>query len=130
MVHLSHDVGSTLVVACEVAEEGSCDCHIERCRHSLASHVADDEEEFVALDDEVVEVASHLLGRCHRGKEIEVLSLWEGRRDHPHLDVVGNLQLALQAFLAGRCRLEFVDVLLQRVLHILKRVSQLLQLVL
>ena len=43
---------------------------------------------------------------------------------------MGNLQLTLQTFLAGRRGLQVADMLLQRVLHVLKGVAQLLQLVL
>ena len=113
MVHLAHDVGGTLVVASEVTEQGSRDGHIKRCRHTLASHVADNEKEFVALEDEVVEVATHLLSRRHRRKEVEVLPLGKGRWNHPHLDIMGNCQLTLQPFFAGCRGLQVNHVLLE-----------------
>ena len=130
VVHLADDVGSTLVVACKVSEQCSCHGHIERCRHALSCHVADDKEELVALDDKVVEVAAHLLGRGHRRKEVEVLSLRERGGDHTHLDVVGNLQLTLQAFLTGGGGLQVADVLLQGMQHVGEGITQLEQLVL
>ena len=113
MVHLAHDVGSTLVVACEVTEQGSRDGHIKRCRHSLSCYVADDEEELIALENEVVEVATYLLRRRHRRIKVEVLALGEDRWDHPHLDIVGNRQLTLQPLFAGRCGLQVDHVLLE-----------------
>ena len=129
MVHLPNDVGGTLVVAGQIAEQRSCDSHIQRCRHSFSCHVADNEEELIVLDDEVVEVAAHLLGRSHRGIELKVLPLWKCRRDHAHLDVMGNLQLALQPFLAGSGGLQVVDMLFQGTLHVFERVPQLQQFV-
>ena len=65
MVHLPNDVGGTLVVAGQIAEQRSCDSHIQRGGYSFTCYVADNEEELIALDDEVVEIAAHLLGRDH-----------------------------------------------------------------
>ena len=113
MVHLSHDVGGTLVIACQIAEERAGDSHIERGGHTLACHVTDDEEEFVALNDEVVEVATHLFGRCHGGKEVEVVALWKDGGNHAHLYVVGDDKFTLQPLLAGGCGLQVFYVLLQ-----------------
>ena len=130
MVHLAHDVGSTLVVSCKVAEKGTGNGHIERGRHTLTCHVADDEEELVTLDDEVVEVASHLFGRCHGSEQVKVVALREDGGNHAHLDVVGNGELTLESHLTFGSGFQFLDILLQRFLHILERVAQVQQLIL
>ena len=101
VVHLTHNVGGTLIVASQITEEGSRDGHVERSGHALARHVADDEEQFVVLDDEVVQVAAYLLGRGHRGKKVEVIAFRKHGGQHAHLYVVGNDEFALQSLLAG-----------------------------
>ena len=123
MVHLAHDVGSALVVACQVAEERACHSHVKRRRHPFSCHITYNKEEFITLNDEVVKVAAHLFGRCHGGKEVEVVALREDCGNHTHLDIVGNDEFALKTFLAGRCGFQIIDMLFQRSLHILKRVT-------
>ena len=95
LVHLAHNVGCTLIVACQIAEEGTSDSHVERCRYALSGNVADDEEEFVAFDDEVIQIAANLLGWGHRGKEIQVVAVRKHRGQHTHLYVVGNDEFTL-----------------------------------
>ena len=130
VVHLAHDIGCILIIACQIAEEGTCNSHVERGGHTFTGHVADDEEQFVVLDDEVVEVAAHLLGGGHRGKEIQIVAFREYGGQHAHLYVVGNGELTLQSLLAGGGGLKILDMLFERGLHILKRVAQLKQFVL
>ena len=129
MIHLAHDVGRTLVVARQVAEQRAGDGHVKRRRHPLPRHVADDEEELITLDDEVVEVAAHLFGWCHRGEKVEVVALGEDGGNHAHLDVVGDDELALEPLLAGRGGSQVLNMLLQRRLHIFEGVAQVQQLV-
>ena len=129
VVHLAHDVGGALVVACQIAEQGASNGHVERGWNALACNIAYDEEQLIALDNEIVEVATNFLGGGHRGKEIEVWSLGERGGNHAHLYVVGNLELALKALFAGGGGLKVADVLLKRVEHVVEGVAKLQQLV-
>ena len=69
---------------------------------ALAGHVSHAEEQVFVPDKEVVQVSSHFLrGNQHR-RHIQVFPFREGGEDlgnHGHLDVVGNLELALHLFL-------------------------------
>ena len=115
---------------CRSPEQTTGDGHNERGGDTLSRHVADDEVELLILDEEVVEVAPHLLGRYKTSSQCEVVTLGKGREylgNHPHLYALRDAQLALDAFPIGRGRLELVDVLHQRVLQIFERVVQFLE---
>ena len=114
-------------VSRDVAEERPCDSHDQRGRHTLARDVADAEEELLVADVEVEEVAAHILGRCQRTVDVDVVALgvgWERLGEHGHLYVVGHPQLVLDGGLRGRRGLQVVDVLGERALHVLERVAQ------
>ena len=130
MIHLPHDVGRTLIVTRQIPEQRPGDGHIERRRHALSRHVADDEEQLVTLDDEIIEITAHLLGGRHCGKKVQVVTLREDGGDHPHLNVVGDHQFTLQTFLACRRHFQVLDILFQRRLHIPEGLAQLQQFVL
>ena len=123
MIHLSDNISRTLVVTCQITEERSRNSHIKRCRYALACHVADDKEQFVVVDDEVIQITAHLLRRRHGGKQFQIITLREGRRNHAHLDIMGNHQLTLKALLASRRYLQVLNMLFQGCLHILKRLA-------
>ena len=56
------------------------------------------EEELFISDKKVIQISANLLCRNQCGRKIYVFSLWEWRESlwyHRHLDVAGNLQLAL-----------------------------------
>ena len=130
VIHLPHDIRRTLIVTCQITEERTGDGHIKRCGHPLACHIADDEEHLIAFDDEVIEVTPHLLGRCHGGEKVEVVTIGEHGGQHTHLDIMGDDELTLQTFLAGCGHLQVFNMLFQGGLHIGKGFAQLQQLVL
>ena len=113
MIHLAHDIGRTLIVACQVAEQRSCNGHVKRGRNALSCYITDNKEELIPLDDEVVQVAPHLFGRCHGSEEIEVVSFWEDGGNHAHLNIVGNSEFALEAHLTVGSGFQLLDILLE-----------------
>ena len=73
------------------------------------------------VDDlEIVEVAAHFLGRGHQPIEIKVAALWEGLWYHRHLNISGNTQFTLDAFLGGGGLLELAVGILQLVVSLLQ----------
>ena len=58
----------------------------------------------ILLKEVVVQVTSYLLGRCHRGKQIQALTLKIRSWNHRHLNITCNTQLALDT-LTSRCSL-------------------------
>ena len=126
-IDLAHHIGSRLIVAGQIAKQRAGDGHIKGGWHTLSGHIADNEKHLVAIYHKVVQVASHLAGRCHRGKNIYILALRKVFGNHAHLYVVGNGQLAQHVLLGGCGLLQILNILFQRNLHILKRVAQLQQ---
>ena len=110
MVDFPDDVAGTLVVACQMTEERADHCHVQRARHSFSSHVADDEEQLVAIDNIVVEVAPHFLRRCHGRIDIQPWSLREVVGQHGHLDVMCNAQFTLYTFFFDAGTFQFVHI--------------------
>ena len=109
------------------AEHAACHSHHQGGRHTLACHVADAEIELLVADEEVEEVATHLLGRHHLAEDVDVCALRERRidlRQHLLLDVAGNLQFLLHRHIRGRRVLQFLHVVRQRGLHVLKGIAQ------
>ena len=76
-------------------------CHEQRGRHSLARYVANGKVQAVVLQHVAVQVATDLTGWGHRGIHVEAVANGEVVRHHRHLDVAGNLQFTLDAFLGG-----------------------------
>ena len=90
--------------------------HRHRGWHTPATDITHTEVETVVLHKEVIEVATHLLGRFHHGIEIDIVTLRKSRelaRHHSHLDVAGNAQLAIDTFLGSRGVLQLVVGLTQ-----------------
>ena len=76
------------------AEHTSCHSHYQCGRYTFACHVADAEVQLLVADEEVEEVATHLLGRHHLAIDIDIGTLrerWIHLRQHSLLDVTGNL---------------------------------------
>ena len=123
-----HALGALLLIG-EGAEEIAGDGHQQGCGNTLSRNVTYTEVEAVVADKEVVEVASHLLGGCHRAIDINVLTFRKCRislRYHGHLYITGNGEFALHGGFFGSCFLEFLYVTGQRQLHVGKRVAQLI----
>ena len=101
--------------------------HHERCRHTLACHVADTEIEFIVADEEVEEVATHLLRRHHLTEDVDICALRERRihlRQHALLDVAGDLEFLIHRHVRGRCLLQFLHIFRQGGLHLLEGIAQ------
>ena len=101
VVHGLDDAPGTVFMRRHVAEGRTRDRHHQRRGDALAAHVAHAEEELLVPDEEVVQVAAHLLGRDDGGGHVQVVPLREGRKGlghHGHLDAGGDVQLALNAF--------------------------------
>ena len=90
------------------------DHHKERRGHALARHVGDDDAEVRLVDEEeVVEVAADLLGRVHRGVDVEFAAVGEGGEDigqHICLDARGERELRADALLFGGDARDLLDV--------------------
>ena len=127
-----HDVVGQRLMGRHGAEGRTRHRHEERGGSTLARHVADAEEQLVVAEIEVEQVATYLLGRCQRGKELHVVAVVLRREllgQHTHLDVTGNTEVALYRGLLGGGGLQLVDVFHQRLLHIPERLAQLAYLV-
>src|SRR4029453_16458573 len=77
--------------------ERLADGHEEAARHPLAGHVADQEENAVAVErEEVIEIAAYLTGWLEKRIEVEARVARKDRgrlRQAAHLDAAGRLQL-------------------------------------
>ena len=101
-VHLRYDLRRAVDVGCEAAEERACDSHYQGSRNPLPADVANAEEQLVFAYGEIEQVASDLLCRNDNtmGAQVRiVLEWWEVRRQHCHLDVACDVELALYALL-------------------------------
>ena len=89
--------------------------HEQGGRNTLTTNVTQGKVELVTLpfflsryEQIAIEVATHFLGRSHRCIEVYVLTLWEGMGHHAHLDITGNTQVTLDAFLGSGGFLQLV----------------------
>ena len=82
--------------------------HKERGWYSLTAHVANTEIESVVLNEEVVKVASHLLGRLQYAVDVDMVVLGEKAWHHPHLYFPCDAELTLHALLGRRRLLQLV----------------------
>ena len=115
-----------------IAEQRTRDSHEHRGRNTLARNVANAEKQLVITNIEIEEVATYRLGWRQRTIDINIVAFWigwEGLRQHRHLDVVGNFQLTLYRSLLGCGVAQFADIMFQRLLHVLERITQLVNLV-
>ena len=132
LVHRCHDAVGHGLVSRHGAEGRTGDSHEERSWHTLTRHVANTEEELLIAEIEVEEVATHLLGRRQRGIEHHVVAVVLGGeflREHAHLYITGNAQVALYRSLLGSGILQLFNISHQRLLHVAERVAQLAYLV-
>ena len=91
------------------AEHAARDGHYKRSRNTLPTDVTNAEKQFLVADVEVVQVATHFLGRFHGGIDAHVVAVgvgWEYFRHHAHLYAVGDMQLAGDAFFFSICFLQ------------------------
>ena len=83
---------------------------------------------WIGIHQEItVEVATHLLGRCHRTVYVKVRSLREVPGHHTHLDITGNAQVALNALLGSSGLLQLVVGRQQFLMGLLQLVVRFLQ---
>ena len=110
-----------LLILGVVFDEGLGNHHKQRRGHPLAGYVGDNHRQVVVVhQEEVVEVAAHLLGRVHGGIHVEFLPLREGRENsgqHVRLDLGGHIQLGADALLLRRDGGQVLDVLVDLQLH-------------
>ena len=102
-------------------EQVDGDGHGERGGDALAADVAHAEAEAVVLQEEVVEVAAHLLGRHDGGVEVYVAAVGEcgeGTRHHRHLYIACDAQFTVDALLGGG-RLGQLVIGVAQLLHLL-----------
>ena len=78
VVHVGHDALWFCLTLCQQTEGTADICHDQCGRHTLACYITNAEVEAVVAYEVVVEVATDLLGRVHRGVEFyfRVLSHW------------------------------------------------------
>ena len=101
--------------------------HHQRRWHTLAADIADAEEESVALNKIVKQVATHSLGGCQRSEQVDVFPFgewWELVGNHRHLNLFGHVQFTLHHGLLGGRLFQILDILHKRVLHGGKGVAQ------
>ena len=92
------------------AYEGATHGHKQGCGDTLAADIANDQRNVVIVDaEEVVEIATDVLCRLHRGidvQQIAVLREWrEDARQDKLLDLVGSSQVFLQSLQLLLCLL-------------------------
>ena len=108
--------------------------HHKQCRrNALPGYVGHDQRQMVIIhQEEIVEIAAHLLGRGHGGVNIELMPLRERRenaRQHGSLDMPGHVQLRADALLLRRNAAQIADILIQLRHHVLERLGQVLHLI-
>ena len=133
VVKTANDIDRRFGVVRHDSEQSSCYSHNERCRNALSRYVGNDKIQFVVAQEEVVEVATHLLCRIEESIEVKLFAIRERREDfryQTHLNTVGDRQFALDAFLGDSSNFQFLDMFLQRALHVGKGIVQLLQVIL
>ena len=110
-------------------EQRQRDRHEQRCRHTLARHVADDDIQLLIVEEhEVVEVAADLLGRHDHRVQIELRPVRERRKDlgqDAHLDVVRDPQLAFNPLLGRRRDRQLLDRAREPLGHLVERSGEL-----
>ncbi len=112
IVHATDDALWLCLTLCQ-QPEGTADSRHEQCgRNTLACYIANAEVESVVVHEVVVKVTTYLLGRGHRGVELQLstqrrdLGVWQYR----HLDIAGNRQLALDGRFPGGCSLQLSEM--------------------
>ncbi len=84
------------------------------------------------MDKEIVEVTANSLGWCHLPIDVNIVTIWESGisfRQHAHLYAVGYLQFIFYRGFSRRCRFQVFHIGCQRLLHVFKRVAQLVNLI-
>ena len=133
IVHLLQDLPGGLAHLGRILQQSLGDNHKQRRRHALAGHVGDDHGQMVLVhQEEIVEVAPHLLGRGHGRIDVELMPVRERREDagqHMGLDFCRHIQLRADALLFRRDVGQIPDILPQLHRHVLEGLGELLQLV-
>ena len=97
--------GAALAVARFRPDELLRDGHVHGCRHPLAGHIPDHNEETIRADrEEIVQVAAYLLGRFHHRVNFLFRMGSPGRLrfgNHAHLDFPGDGQFAVDSVFGG-----------------------------
>src|SRR5215510_16268672 len=121
VVQVCQDSVRTVIFVCGDSPERLGDSHEQRRRHSFARYVADSETQPVIINEEkIVEITSYLSGRLNSCVQIKFRVLGERREDpgqDTHLDVTGDLEFTLYAFLGCRGGLQIFYGMLQGAFH-------------
>ena len=126
------DVVGTRLRRAQGPELGGRGGHDQRGGHALAGNVPDAEIKRVVKDEKIVNVTANGPGRVLLAENIDIVPVREGRvvlGQHRHLDLAGDAQFALHRhplFGGGR---QLVDIVRERMLHIVERIPQLADLV-
>ena len=100
----------------DVTEQIHCHRHRHRGGYTLTTHITHTEVQFVALQEEVVEVTTYFLGRIHQCIEIDAClsrEIREDSRHHTHLYLAGNAQFTFDTLLRRRRLLQTAIRILQ-----------------
>ena len=107
--------------------------HKEGCRHSFSGHIGDYHAQMILVHhEEIVEVASHLFGRCHGCIDLKILSgvvFVKIGRKHAGLDAGGHSQFSRNPFFLCRHFPDIRNMLLQGVCHLVKALCQITDLI-
>ena len=107
--------------------------HEEGGRDSLSRDVRHHEAKVILIDqEEVVEVAAHLLGRIHGGMDVQVVPVRVGREDvrqHGFLNPLRQIQLGADAFLLPGDLGQVFHIMGHAHFHIPQNQGQMLELV-
>ncbi|OPZ77719.1 MAG: hypothetical protein BWY77_01646 [bacterium ADurb.Bin431] len=108
VVHARQHLGRILDAA-RLGAQGSADHgHDQRTRNPLARNIGDDDAQGILVHlDEIIIVASHLLGGGVIAADSVTLDLGKFARQQGLLDFLGDLHLLLQPFLFGHIDLGF-----------------------
>ena len=83
------------------SDEGPADSHEDGSRHALSAHISHDNANVLVVNaEEVVEVASHILGRVHQRCQVELMLILGEGREYPGQDsllyLTSHSQVGLQ----------------------------------
>ena len=120
-VHRVQDLTGAAPLLRPIVDEDFCRHHKQRRRNPLVRDIRDQDGQMAVIDqEEVIEVSSHLFGRCHAGIEVEVFPVGkcgENMRQHGFLDLGCRAQFRADTLLLGGNPGEVVGIVHNTVFH-------------
>ena len=98
-----HDMGGIVLMSREGTEQRMDHAHHHRRWCSLATDIANAEEQLLISDVKIIQVTTHLTGWHQRTIDIHIVVLQMAGRQHALLYLAGHAQLAANTFLFGIC---------------------------